>query len=160
VPFFLWEPGTVRTKSPGLRPNCIPSGILVHPGVWPQRTLSENWGGGLCPSRGGELGPYLTQYHVGRSRRPTPNSVPSGTLIHAAVLATTDVDRKLGAPSLFGERAGSPSNTVAWAEAYLHTKWHLDASSRLARITSSSAITERPRDARVTSIHKTAKWSF
>ena len=27
-----------------------------------------------------------------------------------------------------------PSNTVAWAEAYLHTKWHLDASSRLATI--------------------------
>jgi len=25
----------------------------------------------------------------------------------------------------------SPSNTVTWAEAYLHTKWHLDASSRL-----------------------------
>ena len=30
--------------------------------------------------------------------------------------------------------AGSwaPSNTVAWAEAYLHTKWHLDPFSRLA----------------------------
>ena len=27
-----------------------------------------------------------------------------------------------------------PSNTVAWAKAYLHTKWHLDASSRLATI--------------------------
>jgi len=23
---------------------------------------------------------------------------------------------------------GPPSNNVAWAEAYLHTKWHLDAS--------------------------------
>jgi len=28
--------------------------------------------------------------------------------------------------------AGSPSNTVAWAEAYLHNKWHLSPSSRLA----------------------------
>jgi len=28
--------------------------------------------------------------------------------------------------------AGSPSNNVAWAEAYLRTKWHLDPSSRLA----------------------------
>jgi len=31
---------------------------------------------------------------------------------------------------LFGG-AGSPSNNVAWAEAYLHTKWDLDPSSRL-----------------------------
>ena len=31
--------------------------------------------------------------------------------------------------------AGSPSNTsVAWAEVYLHTKWHLDPSSRLVTI--------------------------
>jgi len=29
-------------------------------------------------------------------------------------------------------RAGSPSNTVTWAEAYRHTKWHLSPSSRLA----------------------------
>jgi len=42
--------------------------------------------------------------------------------------------RKLGAPPLFGEGAGAPSNTVIWAEAYLNTKWHLDASSRLATI--------------------------
>jgi len=26
----------------------------------------------------------------------------------------------------------SPSNTVAWADAYRHTKWHLDLSSHLA----------------------------
>jgi len=31
-----------------------------------------------------------------------------------------------------GGRAGSPSNNVASAEAYLHTKWHLDPCSRLA----------------------------
>jgi len=35
--------------------------ILVHPAVWSQRTLAENWG--LCPFRGGELGPYLTMLH-------------------------------------------------------------------------------------------------
>jgi len=28
--------------------------------------------------------------------------------------------------------AGSPSNTVAWAEAYHYTKWHLGPSNRLA----------------------------
>jgi len=37
------------------------------------------------------------------------------------------------APFCLG-RAGSPSNNVAWAEAYLRTKWHLDPSSRLATI--------------------------
>jgi len=42
---------------------------------------------------------------------------------------------KIGELRLFGEEgAGSPPNTLAWAEAYLHTKWHLDAFSRLAII--------------------------
>jgi len=31
-------------KSPGPRPTSIPGGILVHPALWPQRTLAENWG--------------------------------------------------------------------------------------------------------------------
>jgi len=33
-------------KSPGLRPTFVPSGILIHPAVWPQETWAENWG--LC----------------------------------------------------------------------------------------------------------------
>ena len=37
-----------------------------------------------------------------------------------------------GGCALFTGGAGSPSNTVAWAEAYLHTKWHLSPSSLLA----------------------------
>ena len=43
--------------------------------------------------------------------------------------------RKLGRGSapFWGGAAGSPSNTVAWAEAYLHTKWLLDRSSHLAK---------------------------
>jgi len=40
-----------NTKSPGLRPTSIPSGILIHPGVWPQQIWAENWGG-LCPFGG------------------------------------------------------------------------------------------------------------
>jgi len=39
--------------------------------------------------------------------------------------------RKLGGCAPFGV-AGSPCNTVGWAEAYLHTKWHLNPSSRFA----------------------------
>ena len=38
--------------------TSIPSGILVHPAVWPQRTLAENWGGGNAPL-GGQLDPHL-----------------------------------------------------------------------------------------------------
>jgi len=39
--------------------------------------------------------------------------------------------RKLGDVPFLGG-AGSPSNTVAWAVAYLHSKWHLNPSSHLA----------------------------
>jgi len=40
--------------------------------------------------------------------------------------------RQLGRYAPFWEGvAGSPSNTVAWAEAYLRTKWHLNPSSHL-----------------------------
>jgi len=33
--------------SPGLRPTSLPTGILIHPAVWPQQTWAENWG--VCP---------------------------------------------------------------------------------------------------------------
>jgi len=51
-------------------------------------------------------------------------------------LATIDMGQKVGAAvgpgplSVGGAR--SPYNTVAWAEAYVRTKWHLDPTSRLA----------------------------
>jgi len=81
VPSFLWEMGPHLTQSRLGWPISVPSGILIHPAIWPQWTWAENWG--LCP--------------------------------------------------YWGE-AGSPSNTVARAEAYLHAKFHLDPSSRLATI--------------------------
>ena len=53
---FLGELGPPsNTKSPGPRPTSIPSGISIHPAVWPQRTCVENWG--LRPFRG--LGSYV-----------------------------------------------------------------------------------------------------
>jgi len=43
VSFFLGGAGyPSNTKSTGQRPTSIPSGILVHPYVWPQRTLARN----------------------------------------------------------------------------------------------------------------------
>jgi len=56
-----------NTKSPGPRLTSIPSRILVHPAVWPQQTLAENWG---CASLGEGLGPHLTQYRVVRGLPP------------------------------------------------------------------------------------------
>ena len=54
-----------NTKSSGPRHTSTPSGILVHPAVWPQWTSAEN---GVCaPLEEGssELGPHLTQYRLG-----------------------------------------------------------------------------------------------
>ena len=49
-------------------------------------------------------------------------------------MATTDTGQTEGAavPLLWGN--GYPSNTVAWAEVYFHTKWRLHPSSCLATI--------------------------
>jgi len=50
-------------------------------------------------------------------------------------LATVDMGRKLRGlcPPFYGGRISwVPSNNVAWADAYLRTKWYLDPSSRLA----------------------------
>jgi len=43
--------------------------------------------------------------------------------------------RKLGLCSPFGEGSWFPIlHNVAWAEAYLYTKWHLDPCSRMATV--------------------------
>jgi len=41
---------TANTKSPGLRPSSIPSGILIHAAIWPQQIWDENWVGVGSPS--------------------------------------------------------------------------------------------------------------
>jgi len=43
------------TMWPGPRPTSTPSGIVIHPAVWPQLTWAENWGGDwpLSPFCGG-----------------------------------------------------------------------------------------------------------
>jgi len=62
---------------------------------------------------------------------PRPTFVPSGILIHPAVCHNKQAEN-CGLCPVLRRGAGSPSNTVAWVEAYLHTKWHLDPSSHLA----------------------------
>jgi len=81
-----------NTKSPGPRPTSIPSGVLVHPAVCPQRTLAENCEeGGCAPLGEGELGPHLTQCRLGWAYLRTkwyPDQYSH--------LATIDMGQKLG----------------------------------------------------------------
>ena len=60
------------------RPNSVPSGILIHPAVWPQRTWAENQG--TVPLFGGAGSPSNTMWPGLR-----PTSVPSCNLIHRTV---------------------------------------------------------------------------
>ena len=57
-----------NTMSLGQKPTSLPSGILIHPGIWPQQIRAENWG--LCPFGGGEVGSHLTQCGLGPGLPP------------------------------------------------------------------------------------------
>ena len=63
-----------------------------------------------------------------------PTFLPSGILIHRVIWPQQIWAENWGAVPLWGEGSGSPSNTVARAEAYLRAKFHLDRSIRLATI--------------------------
>ena len=66
-PWESWAPS--NTVWPGPRSTFVPSGIWVHPAVWPQQTWTENWG--LFPFVDeGELGPHLKQCGRGRGLPP------------------------------------------------------------------------------------------
>jgi len=129
VPFFGGAEFPSNTTSPGPRFTFVPSGILIHPAVWPQQTWAENWG--LRPLFGeGSRVPIQHQVawaeaHLHANCHLNPSSR----------LATTDIGRKLGAPLPFGGRgAGSPSNIsfpLSCVDIYHHTKWHLNQSSHL-----------------------------
>ena len=84
--------------------------------------------GGCCApfARGGELGPRLTQCGLGRGL--LPYQVASSSI---QPFVTTNMGKKLGLCPFQGNWAPIQHN-VAWAEAYLRTKWHLSPSSRFA----------------------------
>jgi len=58
---------TRNTTLPGPRPTFVPSGILIHPAVWPQLNISRKVG--AMPLLGG-AGSHLTQCGLGRSLLP------------------------------------------------------------------------------------------
>jgi len=65
---FAEKLGPGLTMWPGPRSTSVPSGILIHPALWPLQTRAENWG--LRPlfyGRGG--GSHLTQCGQGRELR-------------------------------------------------------------------------------------------
>jgi len=69
-----------NTKSPGLRGNYIPSGILMHLAVWPQYKWAEIGNGASPPFCGGAGSPSNTN-----SPGLRPTTMPSAVLIHPAV---------------------------------------------------------------------------
>ena len=78
---------------PGPRPIFVPSGVLIHPAVWPQQIWAELFGGrGGAVPLGVELGPHLTQCCPGRG-------LPSYQVAHldpSSRLDKTNMGRKLG----------------------------------------------------------------
>jgi len=108
---------------PGLLPHQVPSSSI--------QPFDHN-------RHGPKIGGFLLLF--GR-RAGSPSSTmwtgprPSSILDPSSRLATIDMGQKLGAPPPFWKGGWVPiQHKVPWAEAYIHTKWHLDASSRLATI--------------------------
>jgi len=92
-----------NTMLPGSRPTIVPSGILIHPVVWPQQTWAKNLG--LCPFLGGAGSPSSTM--LLRSR---PTFLPSGILIHRAIWPQ-QIWAKLGVCAPLGEGQLDPNLT-------------------------------------------------
>jgi len=107
------------TNVAGSRPTSLPSSTLIRPAVWAQWTWAENWG--LC--RKGSWVPSNTM-----SLRSRPTFLPSGILIHRAIWPQ-QIWAENGGLCLFG--GGGPGGQD---ETYLHAKFHLGSSNRLATI--------------------------
>jgi len=61
----LWgELGPHLTQCCLGRGTSLPSGILIHPAVWPQQVWTQKLGG-CAPILGGGVGPHLTQFGQG-----------------------------------------------------------------------------------------------
>jgi len=112
----------------GPRPASVPSGILVHPAVCPQRTWTENggyvpfWGWGVAGS------PSNTMW-------PRPTVLPCFILIHPTVSPQyaniagrqdRQTDRQDNGPIAYGEPfyKRSPKNDYSWiSKGTLTTTW-------------------------------------
>jgi len=48
-PFLGGAESPSNTMLPEPTPTFVPSGILINPAIWPQKTWAENWGEGAVP---------------------------------------------------------------------------------------------------------------
>jgi len=101
VPLLGGAGSPSNTMLSGPRPTSLPSGILIHPAVWPQQVWTENQA--VVPLLW-ELGP-----HLGLTvwRGPRPTATQSGTLIYQTVCPqyTNVTDRT-------GQQSDSTGRTV------------------------------------------------
>ena len=79
VPYRGGAATPCNTTLPGWRFTSVPSGILIHPAIWPQKTWAKKWAV-LCPFLRGAGSPSKTMSPVLR-----PTSAPNGILIHPAI---------------------------------------------------------------------------
>jgi len=82
---------------------------------------------GGCAPLGGAGSPSNTMWPGPRS-----TSLPSGILIHPAVLPQQTWAEKWGLCPFLGRSCVPIQHNVAWVEDYIRSKWHLDPSSCLA----------------------------
>jgi len=99
-----------NTMRSGPRPTFVPSGILIHPAVWPQQMWAKNLGFRPFFLGGGEAESPSNTMSLG----PRPTSLPSGIL---NILGHNRYRPKCrGAPpAVGGGGAGSSCHTM-WAE--------------------------------------------
>jgi len=120
-----------NTKSSGPRPTYIPSGILIHPAVWPQWT----WGG--CAPFWGAGSPSNT-----KSPGPRPTSAPNGILIHPAIWPQWTWVENWGG-------LGPHLTQCGWGRGLPACQVHLDPSNLLATIHQGYRQADRQRSGRI-----------
>ena len=80
VPLCLCGGGTLQsicnTMWHGPTPTSVPSGILIHPAVWPQQIWAKNWGR-LCPGLWGRRSWVLIYHNAARAELVPPCQISS-----------------------------------------------------------------------------------
>ena len=90
------------------------------------------------------------------SRDRQPRNLSSQQLLRWATLwqQYTWPEKSGAAVLLYVRESGSPSNSVAWTDAYLRSKWYPDSSSRLATVDMGRSLYGR----RLACVRKPRKW--
>jgi len=117
---------STRLEAPGYLYTCHLTQCRLRWGLTPYQVAS--WS--IQPNGHNRHGPRLIDW-VGFNVPLNTLLVISGTGFYGSNDPTNSV-KIGGCVSLMGAELGSHVTQCAWAEAYLHTKWHIDPSSRFA----------------------------